>query len=196
MGIFDRIRAYLANREEAEAVEAAPIVAHAPVVPVERRTRKRVNPRRGTSVLIVDDSKTIVVALRRMLVPSGILVSEAFDAESGIEMARASRPNLIFLDIVMPGMNGFAALRALRRDPETQDIPVIMMSGNELATEQFFGSRIPADDFMKKPFSRLEVFARIESLLDSQQIPQRRATANASVRKPAPVQPGAPLELL
>jgi len=71
----------------------------------------------------------------------------------------------------------FAALRALRRDPLTQHIPVIMISGNEQATELFFGSRIGADDFMKKPFSRFEVFARIERLLDAEMIPRRIASA-------------------
>lgn len=175
MGIFDKFRNLMGGRE-AEVEEALP--TRAPVLPIERRTRKRIDARRGTSVLIIDDSKTIVVALSRMLVPSGFLVTEAYDGETGVAMARASRPNLIFLDIVMPGMNGFAALRALRRDPATQEVPVIMMSGNEHATEQFFGSRIPADDFMKKPFSRLEVFARIESLLNDQLVPQRRVTSS------------------
>jgi twitching motility two-component system response regulator PilH len=171
VGFFDRFRNLIGGREE-EAEELLP--TRAPVIPIERRTRKRIDARRGTSVLIIDDSKTIVVALSRMLQPSGYLISEAYDGESGVAMARATKPQLIFLDIVMPGMNGFAALRALRRDPETQEIPVIMMSGNEHATEQFFGSRIPADDFMKKPFSRLEVFARIQGLLDEQLVPQRR----------------------
>lgn len=175
MGIFDRFRNLIGNREEpAEAEPAEALSPPSPVIPIERRARKRVDARRGTRVLIVDDSKTIVVALSRMLQPSGFLVTEAFDGETGVSLAQASRPNLVFLDIVMPGMNGFAALRALRRDPVTQDVPVIMMSGNEHATEQFFGSRIPADDFMKKPFSRLEVFARIESLLDDQFVPRRR----------------------
>ncbi|MPN41333.1 Phosphate regulon transcriptional regulatory protein PhoB [bioreactor metagenome] len=78
-------------------------------------------------------------------------------------------------------MNGFAALRAIRRDPMTRDIPVIMMSGNEQAMEQFFGTRIGADDFMKKPFSRYEIFFRIERLLDENLIP-RRATAAGEQR--------------
>ncbi len=180
MGIFDRIRDLLGGRE---GETAEPLPTRAPVIPIERRTRQRIDARRGTSVLIIDDSKTIVVALTRMLQPGGFLISEAFDGETGVAMARASRPDLIFLDIVMPGMNGFAALRALRRDPETQEIPVIMMSGNEHATEQFFGSRIPADDFMKKPFSRLEVFARIQELLDEQFVPQRRV-ASGGTRQP------------
>jgi twitching motility two-component system response regulator PilH len=172
VGFFDRLRNLVGGREDEELVE--PLPPRAPVIPIERRTRKRLDARRGTRVLIIDDSKTIVVALSRMLQPSGFLISEAYDGEDGVAMARATKPQLIFLDIVMPGMNGFAALRALRRDPETQEIPVIMMSGNEHATEQFFGSRIPADDFMKKPFSRLEVFARIQGLLDEQFVPQRR----------------------
>lgn len=180
MGFFDKLRSLVGGKEE-EVVE--PLPTRAPVIPIERRARKRIDARRGTSVLIIDDSKTIVVALSRMLQPSGFLISEAYDGETGVAMARAAKPQLIFLDIVMPGMNGFAALRALRRDPETQEIPVIMMSGNEHATEQFFGSRIPADDFMKKPFSRLEVFARIQGLLDEQLVPQRRTAVGT--RKPA-----------
>ncbi|HTY02490.1 MAG TPA: response regulator [Rhodocyclaceae bacterium] len=174
MGIIERLRNALGLKDE-EPEERLPALA--PVIPIERRTRKRIDARRGTSALIIDDSKTIVVALSRMLQPSGFLISEAYDGETGVAMARAYRPDLIFIDIVMPGMNGFAALRALRRDPDTQNIPVIMMSGNEHATEQFFGSRIPADDFMKKPFSRLEVFARIEGLLDERFVPQRRVAS-------------------
>lgn len=176
MGIFDKLRTLFGGNDaplEVDPVEKLPTPTTA--IPMERRSRQRVNARRGTKVLIIDDSRTILVALGKMLQPGGFLITQALDAETGLQMARAKRPDLIFLDIVMPGMNGFAALRALRREPITQDVPVIMMSGNELATEQFFGSRIPADDFMKKPFSRLEVFARIEGLLDERLVPQRRA---------------------
>ena len=88
-------------------------------------------------------------------------------------------------------MNGFSALRNLRRDPDTKDIPVIMISGNEMAADQFFGSAIGADDFMKKPFSRYEVFARIERLLDDTLVPQRKpaATAGAPLSGHAPLTP-------
>lgn len=151
--------------------------AHAPQV--ERRTRKRVDAREGTRVLIVDDSPTIVAALKKFLRSAGYVTQEALDAEKGIELARTEKPDLVFLDIVLPGMNGFAALRTLRRDPVTRDIPVIMISGNEQATEQFFGSRIGADDFMKKPFSRFEVFARIERLLDADCVPRRSTAVTA-----------------
>jgi len=174
MGILDRLRATFGA--ETPVLSSGPTTIIPPAaIPLERRSRHRINARRGTKVLMIDDSRTVLAALRKMMQPGGFVVTEALDGESGFEQARATPPDLIFLDIVMPGMNGFAALRALRREPITRDIPVIMMSGNEYATEQFFGSRIPADDFMKKPFSRLEVFARVERLLDLSMVPRRRA---------------------
>lgn len=143
--------------------------------PVERRQRLRINAREGTRVLIIDDSKTVCAVLRKFLRSAGYETIECLDAESGLVALKERRPELLFLDIMLPGMNGFAALRTIRRDPATRDTPVIMMSGNEQAMEQFFGTRIGADDFMKKPFSRYEVFFRIEHLLDDDFIP-RRAT--------------------
>ncbi|MHB1676732.1 MAG: response regulator [Sulfuriferula sp.] len=140
---------------------------------LERRCAMRLDARKGTTALIIDDSPTIVFALKKMLESTGYLTLQALNAEQGLELARSELPNIIFLDIVLPGMNGFTALRLLRRDPVTQPLPIIMMSSNEQATEQFFGSRIGADDFMKKPFSRLEVFARIERLLGEDMIPHR-----------------------
>ena len=176
MGILDQIKALLGRHETAEV--ATPPTAESTV---ERRKRARINAREGTRVLIIDDSKTIVVALRKFLRSAGYETIEALDAESGLELLREQKPDLIFLDIVLTGMNGFAALRAIRRDPATRDIPVIMMSGNEQAMEQFFGTRIGADDFMKKPFSRYEIFFRIERLLDENLVP-RRAVASTEPR--------------
>lgn len=144
----------------------------------ERRGKARTNARPGTRMLVVDDSATIVALLSRMLRQNDYHVLEASDAEQGLEIARTESPELIFLDIVLPGMDGFAALRQLRRDPYTRDIPVIMISGNEQATEQFYVHRIGADDFMKKPFSRAEVFARIERLLDANRVPKRLPSAS------------------
>jgi twitching motility two-component system response regulator PilH len=148
MGLFDMVRG-LFGAKKAD----------------DRRTGGRSAVKRGTQILIIDDSTTVVTMLRRMLEQNGYEPVEAFDAESGIQLARQHLPRLIFLDIVLPGMNGFAALRTLRRDPLTAEIPVIMMSGNEQATEQFWAQKIGADDFMKKPFSRSEVFVRIDKVL-------------------------------
>ena len=152
-------------------------LAELSAVPADRRGRQRLNARPGLRVLVIDDSATVCAALRKILKSAKLDIDVAMDAETGLEHVKTQRPDLIFLDIVLPRMNGFSALRHLRRDPMTRDIPVIMISGNELATEQFFGSAIGADDFMKKPFSRLEVFARIERLLDTSLVPQRKVHA-------------------
>ena len=170
MGLFNFFKSIIGRNNSGSAVE----VAGWATTFVERRQRPRVNARDGMRVLVIDDSPTIALALRKMLGSVGFIPLHAPDAEKGVEMAKKERPDLIFLDIVLPGMNGFAALRALRRDGLTREIPVIMMSGNEKATEQFLGTRIGADDFMKKPSSRLEVFSRIEQLLNEDLVPRCR----------------------
>ena len=182
MAILDNIRSAFGFGKAAPQ----PVAKAAPVVPVqvERRRNKRVNARDETRALIIDDSPTIVFALKKILQSAGFITFEALDAESGVDLARTQIPDLIFLDIVLPGANGFAALRTLRKDPATAHIPVIMISGNEQATELFFGSRTGADDFMKKPFSRFEVFARIERLLDENMVP-RRISAGVTEAEPA-----------
>ena len=139
----------------------------------ERRLRPRINPKEETRVLVIDDSPTILTAMKRFLESAHCIFLGAVDAKMGMEVALTQKPDLIFLDIVMPGINGFAALRALRKNSRTRDIPIIMMSGNEQAKAQFFGAHIGADDFMKKPFSRFEVFARVARLLDDNRIPRR-----------------------
>lgn len=132
---------------------------------------RRAAPRNGmpteAHILVVDDSATIRAVLGKMLSQDGHVVLKAGDGEAALAMARTELPDLIFLDIVMPGMNGFAVLRALRRDPVTHDIPIVMISGNLQATEQFYVQRFGADDFMKKPFGRGEVFVRIQHLTRS-----------------------------
>ena len=151
----------------------------------DRRNRKRKNARHGAKALIIDDSATVVAALRKILRSAGYATREAGDAEQGLAMIGQEQPDLVFLDIILPGMNGFGALRAIRKDPVTQHIPVIMISGNEHATEQFYAERIGADDFMKKPFSRFEVFARIENLLDASRVPRRKGDTAAEPSAPA-----------
>jgi DNA-binding response OmpR family regulator len=154
-----------------------PTPATAPAAPpparAERRLRPRRNPRPGTRILLIDDSATIVAVLRKTLQSAKAETAEAFDAESGIALARENPPELVFLDVILPGMNGFAALRLFRRDPALHQVPVIMISGNEQAAEQFYANKIGADDFMKKPFTRTEVFTRIERLLDPDGVPRR-----------------------
>ncbi len=173
MSFFDRFRT-LTKKEEPrpDSALASPIQAA-----IERRMRKRKNARQGATALIIDDSPTVVAALRKILRSAGYITRDAGDAEQGLAMLAEAKADIIFLDIVLPGMNGFSALRAIRKDPATQQIPVIMISGNEHATEQFYANKIGADLFMKKPFSRFEVFAHIEMLLDANRELRRKGAA-------------------
>lgn len=193
MSIFSQIRSILGKNENEAPPQIDPSPekkgdqpAALPPEPIERRSRKRINTHKGRRILIIDDSPTIVGALRKILRSAGCITMEAPDAESGLELIRKEKPELVFLDIVLPGMNGFAALRLMRRDPLTLHIPVIMISGNEQATEQFYVKRIGADDFMKKPFSRHEVFARIENLVEEKKLKQLLAPEDKPVAKPVP----------
>ena len=130
--------------------------------PKDRRLKDRLQPRIGATILVVDDSRTIQFSLRTMLQQAGYRIIEARNGENGIELAREHKPDLIFMDVVMPGMTGFQATRALRKHDETRQIPIVVMSGNEQATEKFWVIKIGANDFMTKPFHRSSVFEKIE----------------------------------
>lgn len=153
-----------------------PMVGEAPLEHVgrERRGGGR-ESLDGLRVLVVDDSTTVLAILKKMLTQNGCEVLEALDAETGLELAFADPPDLILLDIVLPGMSGFVALRLLRKNPQTRDLPVIMISGNKQATEEYYVQRIGADDFMTKPFTRAELFERVQRVFAA-----RRAAADAN----------------
>ncbi len=170
MGLLKTFRKVFGNDgTPSDRIEVTPPPAREPI---ERRRRQRIDARRGTRILVIDDSKTVLAVFTKYFAAMGYVVHEALDAESGLELARDQVPQLIFRDIILPGMDGFAALRQIRRDPATRDIPVILISGNEHAAGQFYASRIGADDFMKKPFTRQDAFQRIEGLLDDRLIPR------------------------
>ncbi|WP_243041454.1 response regulator [Dyella sedimenti] len=139
----------------------------------------------GARVLVVDDSATIRAVLGRMLEVDGYQVIRAGDGESALELARAEPPALIFLDIVLPGINGFAVLRSLRHDPATRHIPIVMISGNQQATEQFYVQRFGADDFIRKPFGQAEVARSIDRLVRLGRLPMREAAKVVSLPVPA-----------
>ena len=146
----------------------------------ERQAQTHLRTTLGASVLVVDDSPTICAVLGKMLRQDGYSVLQAAYGEQAIEVARHEQPALIFLDIVMPGMNGFAVLRALRLNPQTRHIPIVMISGNPQATEQFYVQRFGADDFMKKPFGRDDVYQCIGQLVTSARLPPRTSLPDVS----------------
>lgn len=150
----------------------------------------------GARMLVVDDSPTICAVLGKMLRQDGYAVLKATDGQTALATARSEQPALIFLDIVMPGMNGFAVLRALRHDPQTRHIPIVMISGNPQATEQFYVQRFGADDFMQKPFDRDEVYRRIGELVASGRLAARSTLAVVDVAVEGAVQALLPVDEL
>ncbi len=115
-------------------------------------------------VLVVDDSEVLHKVLSRALTGAGHEVEIAASGEECLERARAEPPEVIFLDIVLPGMNGFETLQQLRKDPAMADVPVVMISDNPQATEQFFLGQIGAEDFLPKPFHPEDVSACLQRL--------------------------------
>ena len=116
-------------------------------------------------ILIIDDSPTDVRVFTTLLERAGHRVSSAGSAEQGIEMARRLRPDLVIMDVIMPGMNGFQATRALTRDPATQDVPVLIITTKSMETDRVWGLRQGARDFLTKPVGEKELLARIQNLL-------------------------------
>lgn len=124
----------------------------------DRRTKERVKLPDDATILIIDDSRTAIAVLKKTLEPTGFSIISAFNAEDGIEMAKTHQPDLILMDVIMPGLNGFQATRILRKESVTEHIPIVIISGNEQATEKFWGMRVGANGFLPKPVDRGELF--------------------------------------
>jgi twitching motility two-component system response regulator PilH len=115
-------------------------------------------------ILIVDDSATERYMLNDLLTKAGYDVIASENGEDAILKARQAKPDLILMDVVMPGLNGFQATRAISRDPETKSIPVIMCTSKGQETDKIWGLRQGARDYVVKPVDRDELLAKISSL--------------------------------
>ncbi len=116
------------------------------------------------NVLIVDDSPTDTHLLGEILKKNGFNVFSAGNAQDGIAKAKQEKPDLVLMDIVMPGMNGFEATRAISRDPETSHIPVIIISTKGQETDKAWGMRQGAKDYMAKPVDEKLLMEKIKAL--------------------------------
>ncbi len=121
---------------------------------------------KGT-ILVVDDSPTELHILKGFLEEAGYTVLLAEDAESGIEQAHSAKPDLVLMDVVMPGLNGFQATRQLSRDPETGDIPVIMITTKDQETDRTWGLRQGAKEYIVKPVKKDDLLSRIRVVLNA-----------------------------
>lgn len=119
------------------------------------------------TVLIVDDSPTEVHVLSGYLEKHGFDTETAADGAEGIAKARALKPDLILMDVVMPGMNGFQATRELARAPETAGIPIIMVTTKGLETDKIWGMRQGARDYLVKPVTEAQLVEKVRAALGS-----------------------------
>ncbi|MCP1675131.1 twitching motility two-component system response regulator PilH [Natronocella acetinitrilica] len=118
-----------------------------------------------TRVLIVDDSPTETHVLRGMLEKHGYDVAVAETGESGIEIARKMVPDVILMDIVMPGVNGFQATRKLSKDPATSAIPIVIISTKDQDTDRIWGMRQGACDYITKPVTEEQLLDAVKGAL-------------------------------
>ena len=116
-------------------------------------------------VLIIDDSPTELHQFQSLLEQNGFETLVADSGEEGIRQAQAARPDLILMDVVMPGMNGFQATRKLTKDPRTSSIPVIMITTKDQETDKIWGMRQGAVDYLVKPVDEKRLIGKINSVM-------------------------------
>jgi two-component system, OmpR family, alkaline phosphatase synthesis response regulator PhoP len=122
------------------------------------------NMKRGT-VLVIDDEVDLVELVRYNLEKDGYWVRTAPDGESGLALAVAEQPDLILLDVMLPGIDGLEVCRKLRSEPRTLRIPVIMLTARVAESDKIVGLELGADDYVTKPFSQRELVARVKAQL-------------------------------
>ncbi|MEI7514604.1 MAG: response regulator [Betaproteobacteria bacterium] len=115
-------------------------------------------------VLVVDDSKTETMYLTDILAKSGYVVCSAENAEQALLSLESNQPDLILMDVVLPGKNGFQLTRTVSRTPEYSHIPIIICSSKSLETDRIWGLRQGAVDYLTKPVSPELLLTRIKSL--------------------------------
>ena len=116
-------------------------------------------------ILIVDDSPTEVHVMQKALEQHGYRTAVAADGAEGVRLARQMHPDLIFMDIVMPGVNGYQATRTLANDPDTRTIPIVMVTSKGQATDRIWGLRQGAVDYMVKPVSPDQLVEKAQAAL-------------------------------
>lgn len=116
----------------------------------------------GKSVLVVDDERVLVETISYNLRRAGFDVLPAYDGEEALRIARADRPNVILLDLMLPKLDGFEVCRVLRRESTT---PILMLTARDDEIDKVLGLELGADDYLTKPFSMRELVARVKALL-------------------------------
>ncbi|MDN5925109.1 MAG: response regulator [Xanthomonadales bacterium] len=116
-------------------------------------------------IVIVDDSPTDVQIFTRILEKAGHKVSSAGDADAGVALIKRVLPDVVLMDIIMPGSNGFQATRTLSKDAATAHIPVLIVTTKSMQTDRVWGMRQGAKDFLTKPVSERDLLSHIKPFL-------------------------------
>ena len=116
------------------------------------------------NVLIVDDSKTELMFMTDLLKSNGLTVRTAQDADEAFRKLAEAKPDLILMDVVMPGQNGYQLTRAISRQPEYAAIPIFMCTSKNLETDRVWGLRQGAKEYITKPVNADELMAKIKAL--------------------------------
>lgn len=124
------------------------------------------------SILIIEDEKDIVDLIEYHLKQSGFSVISALDGPTGLERARKKSPNLIILDLMLPGLDGKDICRSLKSNPLTQSIPILMLTAKAEETDRLIGFELGADDYVTKPFSPKELVLRVKAILRRKEVDQ------------------------
>ncbi|MFT6733559.1 MAG: twitching motility two-component system response regulator PilH [Polaribacter sp.] len=120
-----------------------------------------------SKILIVDDSPTETHILTQMLDKNGYQVVTAESGESGVEVAKKELPDLVLMDVVMPGINGFQATRQLKKETTTAHIPVVIVTTKDQETDKIWGMRQGAKDYLTKPVQEESLINTIQAILGS-----------------------------
>lgn len=118
-----------------------------------------------SKILIVDDSPTEIHVLSTILESNGYQVVTADSGESGVSVAKDELPDLVLMDVVMPGLNGFQATRQLKKDPATAHIPVVIVTTKDQETDKIWGMRQGAKDYLTKPVEEGNLINTIQAIL-------------------------------
>lgn len=116
-------------------------------------------------ILIVDDSPTDAYLVKNILESQGYQTSEASNGEEGIQKAKEIKPNLIIMDVVMPGLNGFQATRKITKGEDTKSIPVVIVSSKNMESDRAWGLMQGAKEFLVKPVKQDELLAAVKKLI-------------------------------
>lgn len=116
------------------------------------------------SILVVEDNQADRSRLEKLLSDAGFLVSTAADGNQALASVKSNKPDAIFMDVNMPGMDGFAATRALRNDSATKDIPVVLVTAKDQKADQAWGQMLGAKAYITKPYTDDQILSQARSL--------------------------------